>query len=186
MPEECTPVVEAVEEWRPVVGNDMYDVSNLGRVRSWWSSGGFPRVRVSQPHVLARRPGAHGYTIVSITRPQRRTRTHQIHTLVLEAFIGPCPEGMEACHEDGDRANAALTNLRWDTCKANHADKLRHGTAQRGERNPAARLTADAVREMRRARRDGATLSTLAKRFGVGTSAVWRACRGENWKDVQP
>lgn len=51
-----------------------------------------------------------------------------VHRLVLEAFVGPCPEGMEGCHGDGDPTNNSLGNLRWDTATSNQLDKVRHGT----------------------------------------------------------
>jgi hypothetical protein len=52
-----------------------------------------------------------------------------VHRLVLEAFVGPCPEGMECRHLDGDPANNRLENLRWGTHRENAADQVRHGTA---------------------------------------------------------
>ncbi len=56
-----------------------------------------------------------------------------IHRLVLEAFVGPRPEGMECCHfPDRDPHNNRLENLRWDTPRANRADSEKHGTADRG------------------------------------------------------
>ena len=51
-----------------------------------------------------------------------------MHRLVLGAFAGPPPEGMEGCHEDNDKTNNRLDNLRWDTRPGNHSDKARHGT----------------------------------------------------------
>lgn len=46
-----------------------------------------------------------------------------VHLYVLETFVGPRPEGMQACHGDGDPANNRLSNLRWDTCSNNNLDK---------------------------------------------------------------
>lgn len=51
-----------------------------------------------------------------------------VHILVLTAFYGPCPEGMEGCHHDGDPLNNRLGNLRWDTHVGNVSDSIRHGT----------------------------------------------------------
>jgi hypothetical protein len=51
----------------------------------------------------------------------------RVAPLVLEAFVGPRPPGMDCCHDDGDSTNDALSNLRWDTKRANQADTLRHG-----------------------------------------------------------
>ena len=51
-----------------------------------------------------------------------------------EAFIGPRPAGMEACHESGDARDNRPDNLRWDTHAANMEDRRRHGTLAIGER----------------------------------------------------
>ena len=53
--------------------------------------------------------------------------TKYIHRLVLEAFVGPCPEGMETCHNNGVRTDNRLENLRWDTSSANNDDIVKHG-----------------------------------------------------------
>lgn len=58
----------------------------------------------------------------------------RIHSLVLEAFVGPRPDGMEGCHNDGDPANNHLANLRWDTRAANNQDTLRHGRHEKKRR----------------------------------------------------
>lgn len=55
-------------------------------------------------------------------------RTRKIHHLVLEAFVGPRPDGLETCHNDGVPANNWLTNLRWDTKPNNAKDRRVHGT----------------------------------------------------------
>lgn len=37
----------------------------------------------------------------------------RVHRLVLETFVGPCPEGHDADHINGDREDNRLANLRW-------------------------------------------------------------------------
>lgn len=49
------------------------------------------------------------------------------HRAVLLAFIGPCLDGMECCHNNGDPLDNRLENLRWDTRQANTIDKINHG-----------------------------------------------------------
>jgi hypothetical protein len=53
-----------------------------------------------------------------------------MHILVLEAFVGPRPAGMEGCHWDDDPTNNHLSNLRWDTRSANARDAVRNGRNQ--------------------------------------------------------
>ena len=48
-----------------------------------------------------------------------------VHRLVLLAFVGPCPVGMEGCHFDNDATNNRLSNLRWDTLSNNQKDRVR-------------------------------------------------------------
>ena len=120
----------AIENWKPVVGFEgAYEVSDRGRVFSLprrtrhWRGGTVAR----GGKMLALAVGEAGYPLVSLGRDGRISQ-HLVHRLVLEAFVGPCPKGMECCHEDGVRTNNRLSNLRWDTRKANHADAIRHGT----------------------------------------------------------
>lgn len=56
-----------------------------------------------------------------------RPENIRVHNLVLCAFIGPRPEGMEARHLDGNPLNSALSNLCWGTPIENTADKRRYG-----------------------------------------------------------
>jgi hypothetical protein len=51
----------------------------------------------------------------------------KVARLVLEAFVGLCPAGMEACHFNDDPADNRLENLRWDTHSNNHYDLVRNG-----------------------------------------------------------
>jgi hypothetical protein len=49
-----------------------------------------------------------------------------VHQLVLEAFVGPKPEGQEGCHfPDPDKSNNSVANLRWDTHLENVRDRVR-------------------------------------------------------------
>jgi hypothetical protein len=81
------------EKWRPVVGFDGYDVSNMGRVRSRRFTGGEVAPRMLTPSRLA----PSGYLRVFLTRGRRVPR--YVHHLVLEAFVGPSPcEGADGTH----------------------------------------------------------------------------------------
>lgn len=111
-----------------------------------------------------------------------RTRKAYLHRLVAEAVHGPCPEGMECCHGDGDKTNNDFTNLRWDTHANNEADRIRHGTTAAGERSGSAKLTRAQVEAMRRMRAEsGAFYWQIAERFNVSTMTAYRAITGQSW-----
>lgn len=118
------------EEWRPVVGwEGVYEVSDGGRVRSLdrtvvFRDGrrAFYRGKTLKPRVDEN--GYHRYTL-SLAKKRRQDRAH---TLVLVAFVGPRPDGLEGCHNDGNPGNNRLDNLRWGTRSSNAKDRVMHRT----------------------------------------------------------
>lgn len=107
------------------------------------------------------------------------------HQLVLLAFVGPCPPGMECCHNDGNPANNAVENLRWDTRKANALDRYSHGTHNKGEMHNLAVLTDEVVAQARTERiRDKTPYPQLAAKYGVKRTAMRYAITGVTWKHV--
>lgn len=104
------------EVWRPVVGfESQYEVSSLGDVYSL-------RAR----RVMRTWRMRSGYPAVSLTKKLKSKINRTVHKLVAEAFMGPCPDGKEVCHNDGDPENNWLGNLRYDTKSANGLDVMRH------------------------------------------------------------
>lgn len=119
------------EDWRPVVKFEgLYEVSDRGRVRS--VDRVIPHRKYGQMNargqVLRLRQHPDGHLRVNLSKSSA-VLTRWVHVLVLEAFVGPCPAGMEGCHFDGDPTNNALANLRWDTREGNWHDRKRHAAA---------------------------------------------------------
>lgn len=108
-----------------------------------------------------------------------------VHHLVLDAFVGPCPDGMEACHNDGSPSNNFVSNLRWDTHKNNIADQKRHGTSPVGEKNPQARIKEADVIEIFRLASQGFSQSRIAKACGVSQIHVSGILRRKSWRHVE-
>jgi hypothetical protein len=119
------------EHWLPIPGYEgLYAVSDLGRIRSLdrvitrRTDG---RTQKVKGRVLRLSRSVKGRPIV-ILSASGQSRTRPVHRLVLLAFVGPCPPGLEACHNNGDRTDNRLSNLRFDTHSANILDRQRHGT----------------------------------------------------------
>lgn len=113
-----------------------------------------------------------------------RTRPVPVHTVICEAWHGPRPPGRDCAHGDGVPTHNWPGNLRWATPVENAADRVLHGTDLQGERNGRARLTADAVREIRRAVAAGATARELARQYGLSEGTVRAAATGVTWQHV--
>jgi hypothetical protein len=116
-----------METWRAVPGYEgLYDVSDHGRVRSWhqrWPSTPVPRL-------LKMPPDKQGRLHVTLHKDGVQTVVH-VHRLVMNAFVGPLPAGMETRHLDGDYTNNHWpSNLVYGTRAENQQDSINHGTQQ--------------------------------------------------------
>jgi hypothetical protein len=168
-----------IEEWRPVKRSDgRYEVSNLGRVRAMRDRWGRPVERV-----LARRLDDKGYWR-STLRIGDQYRASTLYPLMLEAFVGPRPDGCEASHINGNSQDDRLENLCWETHAENVARQRAHGTIMFGRKNSQAKLTDADVIEIRRARQSGEYLQSIADRYGISDSNVSLICVGGGWPEV--
>ncbi len=80
-----------------------------------------------------------------------KSKRFLVHRLVLEAFVGLCPPGMQCRHfPDPDPRNNWVGNLQWGSQSENEADKFVHGTSNVGERNGRAKLSNKKAARMRR------------------------------------
>lgn len=175
---------QAGVEYRYCVGYCGYAVSTVGDVWSCHTRGSkyglLGKWCKLKPHM------SYGRVRVRLSAIPRGQVNRLVHMLVLEAFVGPCPVGMEACHfPDRNPTNNQLCNLRWDTHVNNLADSVVHGTRPYGEQKPAAKLTAIAVQAIREAYAcGGISYQTLANQYGVSISAISFAVRRKQWKHV--
>lgn len=169
------------EIWQAHPEFPCYDISNMGRVRSWHNGKHGWR---TEPKLLNFKVGSNGYLSGSLSY-QGKKRSCSVHTMVLETFCGPKPEGWEVRHINGDRTDNRLENLAWGTAKQNAADKKLHGTENLGERNGMAKLTADQVSEARILRKTGMKVQTLADHYGVSIGTMSTALRGVTWGHLE-
>ncbi len=146
--------------WESVLGFDgRYEVSTAGQVRSLLGRG-----RILRPAPV------NGYPVVSLHKNLCQ-KSYPVHKLVLEAFKGPCPNGMQARHKDGDRLNPSLSNLQWGTQSQNEADKIQHGTASK--------FSADDIEKLNDLRAKGLSQREIGGRLGMSQTYVRMLLRGE-------
>jgi len=166
------------ENWKSVAGFEgLYDVSDMGQVRSYRRQGSVWNKRKESMVLKLNVNPQTGYLYARLYLNGAETRI-PVHRLVLETFIGPCPLGYEACHNDGSRTDNRVENLRWDTHLANMAETKgrTHPRTKpyprRGENHHRAKLTNAAVVEIREARKQGTKIKALADKYGVSESCI--------------
>lgn len=109
-----------------------------------------------------------------------------VHRLVLGAWVGPCPKGMECRHLDGNPRNNRLENLEWNTHKINMQDKIKHGvnTGPRCESCARSKLIEAEVKIIRYLRRVGFTLADIAWQFDVTRQNIYAIVHRKTWRSV--
>lgn len=173
--------VQLTVTYRNCPGHPGYRVGDDGSV---WSCRSFQGTLLTTWHRLKPHADGHGHLFVRLCNLGRATQP-KVHRLVLEAFVGPRPEGLECCHNNGDHKDNRLVNLRWDTHQSNVDDSIRHGTYTRGERIVHAKLTAEKVRAIRaRYAAGGITQLQLAGEFQLNRLTILRILQRQTWKHV--
>lgn len=117
------------EQWRPIPGREgVYEVSDLGRVRSLdreiTTRAGVKKIqrgRILKPGMNRR----HRHVALC---DGYQCKSYRVHRLVMEAFVGPLPEGKEVRHRDDNPDNNQLSNLVYGTRSENLLDRVRNGT----------------------------------------------------------
>jgi hypothetical protein len=180
--------------WKQHPDYEQYDISSDGNVR-----------RHAYRDARGHRHGPHTYTPILSGVKQTKTgydnryRTvgiwidgrrvwKKVGVLVLETFVGPRPEGCVLCHGPKGQFDDSLDNVTWGSWEKNNGtDRHRDGTIpnRQGEKNPRAKLTAGAVRDIRRSLSDGILGSVLAQEYGVTPTMISKIRRRECWKHLK-
>ena len=116
------------EEWRPIGGYEgLYEVSNLGRVRSvdrYVKSKG-ESYWLRKGKMLSPAKDKNGYLKVNLYC-NGKCKTINVHRLVAQEFI-PNPDNLpQINHKDEDKTNNRVDNLEWCDAKYN----INYGTAR--------------------------------------------------------
>lgn len=162
------------EVWREVKGYEgIYEVSNLGRVRSLErfrkNNGGLQKT--PQRLLSLDRVNHKGYVLVHLSK-NGTNKNISLHRLVADAFI-PNPGGKaQVNHKDGDKRNNSVDNLEWVTGKENINHAFDAHLFKRGRAKPKKRTRPFKLSVIRD---DGviyADTNDAAKNNGVSRSAI--------------
>ncbi len=192
------------ELWISVKEYNFYEISSHGRIRSL--------VRYSERKNVNNLKNVKSYThktggriingwvkksktgkpvCINVTlRDGTQGKEFRVHRLVLLNFIGDCPDGMEAWHNDGDPLNNKLDNLRWDSHFNNIHDMYIHNTKinppiNRGSNHANSKLTEENVKEIRGSKRYRGFIKELSLKFKVNPITITRVLKGDGWNHVK-
>ncbi len=162
---------------RPYPSNKDYLISDKGYVYSLKTGGMRP---------IKRYLNINGYYNVNLYCEGIR-QLRYVHTMVLETFVSPRPEGLECRHLDGNPLNNHISNLTWGTRSENLRDRGKHGFEWPcGEGNGSSKLTEVDVRTIRNLLSDtDMPLQEIGNLFDVSYGAIHGIATERNWRHVQ-
>ena len=114
---------------------------------------------------------------------RRFGQTRLVHRLAcIEVHGQPPTLEHEAAHSCGNGHLGCVNpnHIQWETRRQNAADMVAHGRSTRGEKNPAAKLTADDVQAIRTLE-GSMPQREIASLFGIAQQNVSDICRGKRW-----
>ena len=94
--------------------NGLYQVSNLGRVKSLNRTSTHPKGYIAhyKEKILKQSFERNGYVRVGLSK-YGKTKLYYVHVLVAEAFINNPDNLPEVNHIDEDKTNNCVDNLEW-------------------------------------------------------------------------
>ena len=154
------------ERWEEVAGVPEVWVSDLGRLRGIHG-------RTGRRVYYRLQEDRDGYLRCVVKREGRRYVV-RVHREVARAFLGPCPEGLEVNHINGDKADARVGNLEYLT----HAENLKHAYRELGVKVIDHGTPVD-VWHVLRAHEAGMSNALIARMVGRSRTTVRKVLRGE-------
>lgn len=159
------------ELWKPILGASRYEVSNMGRVRTYYKTKDYFAEKQSEQNPIS------GYLQVHLTLDTGKPKTYRLHRLVAKAWVEGWSEDRDIVnHIDGNRLNNAASNLEWVNISENtkHAyDKLGRPSSRAYQRNGKfTKIILDDQYEFK-------TIRALAKFLGKSETQTQRYISGE-------
>lgn len=158
--------------------HDKYEVSHLGRIRSF-------AIDKEKGRIL-KGGNVNGYRCITVKFGEGITRQYYVHRLVAETFLEKDDKDQHyVIHLDYDKQNNAIYNLKWAT----EEELVKHNNKNPEvlrRRTTGYKLTEADVRVIKRLLKTHKTrLSMIAKRFGITHTQLNRIRSGENWGHVK-
>lgn len=158
------------EEWRVIKGFPLYQISNMGRVKT-------------EKQLLKTSKNNHGYCRVSLYNAGVM-KSCRVHRLVLSAFVGE--SDLAVNHKNAIKTDNRLINLEYCTNKHNSLHAKEMGLIASGVNHPSRKLTAKEYESIRaeyivKSQRKS-NAKELAKKYRVSTFTIRKVARSANLK----
>lgn len=163
-----------MEIWKDINGfRDLYQISNLGRVRRKDSK------KVLTPLTLTKK-----YKGVRLYYTKKNATTKKIHRLVAEYFI-PNPLNLpQVNHKDGNKSNNRVDNLEWCTNDYNMNHAIVNSMILQGDKKPCSMCSNKSLYYVQDLINAGFTIKQLSIVYGLSKQCMMQIVRGRTHKEL--
>jgi hypothetical protein len=182
------------EIWKAIPGYEHYQASNLGQIKSVTHyvqrkdckgvlRPYFPKGKILKPYENQK------YYYVWLSKNGDK-KIFKVHHLILLTFLGPRPQNMLGCHNNGNSLDNRIENLRWDTASSNVLDTIKHGNhkfvpkSEKGSKNPSSKLKEEDILCIRSVTAYRGYLPKMAKKYNVSISCIWSIVNRKHWAHI--
>jgi hypothetical protein len=167
-------------ETRPIPSAIGYSATACGQIISYHRL---------EPFALKQVSHRQGYKKVSV-KTSEGIKGRLVHRLVLEAWVGPCPDGCVTNHKNGDKTDNRLENLEYCTQSENMAHSYGYGLSpkpptKRGSECRLSKLTEEKILAIRAEQdRKPGYAKRLAEKYGVTPPTISKILLRQTWTHV--
>lgn len=170
------------ETWKSIDGyDDIYEVSNMGRVKSLKRKG-----RVNDI-IIRQSTRDDGYKMV-VLRKDRKSQSFFVHRLVLSSFTGNLNPDIfnQVNHINSNRADNRLSNLEWSNNSLNQKHAFKYGFQNNtGDNNPGHKISSSDVKKIKLALNCGISSQSLADIYHVSKSTIKDIRHERCWSNIK-
>lgn len=159
------------EVWKKIFGYPGYEVSNLGRARSF---------KYKKEKFLKPAMGTNGYLLISPSKKGiQKPRT--LHRIIAKAFIPNPLNKPFVCHKNNIKIDNRVENLYWGTRQDNTNDRELSENHSRGSNSPTSKLNDFQVKRIRLMREIQTNGKVIANIFKISLTHVYRLASRKRW-----
>lgn len=173
------PEFDSTTEYRPIPNYSGYFAGTDGSI---WT---IRRHNKNKPKRLNPKPNRYGYFQVALSFNNKEVGRH-VHSLILETFVGPRPDGYVTRHLNNIKTDNRLENLEWSTQAVNLSDRFKFGTVRLGEDHGMSKLTEKDVLEIIGLLKDGMIFADISRKIGISKFAISCIASKRTWKHIDP